>query len=296
MSSTLEVMSTPVRHGPPPAPRRRRRDWRSHVGTVVLAVVSLAFVLPFLYTVSTALRPAADFVKSPLGLPRHLTLTNFVQTFKEMHYAASVANTLVIMAISCALITVLGALAAYPLGRITSNWSTAVYRFFILGTSVPIFVIIGPLYLLMRDLNLLDSRLGVVLIYTAVNLPVSLFFYTSFVRQIPTDLEEAAALDGCGPLRTFFTVIFPLLRPVTGTLLTFISLQIWNDLIIPLVFLQDPGKRTVMVNAYAFVNPHTIQPTQLFPAALLGVAPLFVLFMLFQRQVVEGIAAGAVKS
>jgi raffinose/stachyose/melibiose transport system permease protein len=171
-----------------------------------------------------------------------------------------------------------------------------VYRLFILGTSVPVFVIIAPLYLLMRDLNLLDTRLGVILIYTAVNLPVSLFFYTSFVRQIPADLEEAAAMDGCGPLRTFFTVVFPLLRPVTGTLLTFVSLQIWNDLIIPLVFLQDPGKRTVMVNAYAFVNPHTIQPTQLFPAALLGVLPLFLLFMLFQRQVVEGISAGAVKS
>ena len=296
MSSTLETTSTPVQHGPTPVPQGRRRHWRSRAGSAVLTIVSLVFVLPFFYTVSTALRPAADFIQSPLGLPRHLTLANFVQTFKDMHYAVSVANTLVIMGVSCALITVIGALAAYPLGRITSGWSTAVYRFFILGTSVPIFVIIGPLYLLMRDLNLLDSRLGVVLIYTAVNLPVSLFFYTSFVRQIPTDLEEAAALDGCGPLRTFFTVIFPLLRPVTGTLLTFISLQIWNDLIIPLVFLQDPGKRTVMVNAYAFVNPHTIQPTQLFPAALLGVAPLFILFMLFQRQVVEGIAAGAVKS
>jgi raffinose/stachyose/melibiose transport system permease protein len=296
MSPSLDPTTIGPARGSVPPPRGRRRQLSRGVGTALLTIVSVVFVLPFLYTVSTALRPAADFIRSPLGLPRHLTLSNFIETFKQIHYAASVANTLVIMALSCVFITVIGALAAYPLGRITSNWSTAVYRLFILGTSVPIFVIIAPLYLLMRDLNLLDTRLGVILIYTAVNLPVSLFFYTSFVRQIPADLEEAAAMDGCGPLRTFFTVVFPLLRPVTGTLLTFISLQIWNDLIIPLVFLQDPDKRTVMVNAYAFVNPHTIQPTQLFPAALLGVLPLFVLFMLFQRQVVEGIAAGAVKS
>ncbi|MFF7792834.1 ABC transporter permease subunit [Streptomyces sp. NPDC007991] len=266
------------------------------LGTVLLCLGTLTFVLPFLFTVVTSLRTAADVARSPLGFPHSLTLHNFTEAFGQIHYGRSALNTLLITGLSCLSITVIGSLASYPLARITQNWSTWVYRLFILGTSVPIFVVVAPLYLLMRDLNLLDSYGGVVIIYTAINLPVAVFFYTSFVRSIPVDLEEAAALDGCGAFRTFFVIILPLLRPITSTLLTFVALQVWNDLLVPLVFLQDPDKRTVMVNAYSFIDPHTVQPTTLFPAALLGVLPLLLIFVFLQRHVVAGMSAGAVKS
>ncbi|MFJ5305393.1 carbohydrate ABC transporter permease [Streptomyces sp. NPDC088350] len=284
----------------PPARPRNSAPWTARrlgaaFGTAVLCLGTVLFVLPFVFTIVTSLRTAADVARSPLGVPHSFTLKNFRDAFSQIHYGTSTLNTLLITGLSCVLITVLGALAGYPLARITAGWSTAVYRLFILGTSIPVFVVVAPLYLLMRDLNLLDTYAGVVFIYTALNLPLAVFFYTSFIRQVPTDLEEAAALDGCGALRTFFVIILPLLRPVTSTLLTFISLQIWNDLLVPLVFLQDPGKRTVMVNAYSFIDPHTVQPTTLFPAALLGVLPLFVIFIFFQRQMVAGMSAGAVK-
>ncbi|MFJ9712944.1 carbohydrate ABC transporter permease [Streptomyces sp. NPDC101234] len=265
------------------------------LGTALLCLGTVLFVLPFLFTVVTSLRTAADVARSPLGIPHSFTLKNFSDAFSQIHYGPSTLNTLLITGLSCVCITALGSLAGYPLARITAGWSTAVYRLFILGTSIPVFVVVAPLYLLMRDMNLLDTYAGVVFIYTAINLPLAVFFYTSFIRSVPTDLEEAAALDGCGAFRTFFVVILPLLRPVTSTLLTFVALQIWNDLLVPLVFLQDPGKRTVMVNAYSFIDPHTVQPTTLFPAALLGVLPLLVIFMFFQRQVVAGMSAGAVK-
>ncbi|SES27108.1 carbohydrate ABC transporter membrane protein 2, CUT1 family (TC 3.A.1.1.-) [Streptomyces sp. yr375] len=278
------------------APRNPLRRLAGGLGTALLCLGTLLFVLPFLFTVVTSLRTAADVARSPLGIPQSLTLKNFSDAFSQIHYGSSTLNTLLITGLSCVAVTVIGSLAAYPLARITQHWSTAVYRLFILGTSVPVFVVVAPLYLLMRDLNLLDTYTGVVLIYIALNLPVAVFFYTSFIRSIPADLEEAAALDGCGAFRTFFTIILPLLRPVTSTLLTFVSLQIWNDLLVPLVFLQDPAKRTVMVNAYSFIDPHTVQPTTLFPAALLGVVPLLIIFAFFQRQVVAGMSAGAVKS
>ncbi|NEB04280.1 carbohydrate ABC transporter permease [Streptomyces sp. SID13726] len=279
-----------------PAPGTRRRRATGLLGTALLCLGVLLFVLPFLFTVVTSLRTAADVAGSPLGIPHTFTLDNFSHAFSQIHYGRSALNTLLITGLSCLSITVLGSLAAYPLARITQGWSTWVYRLFILGTSVPVFVVVAPLYLLMRDLNLLDNYAGVVFIYTAMFLPVAVFFYTSFIRSIPMDIEEAAALDGCGAFRTFFVIILPLLRPITSTLLTFISLQVWNDLVVPLVFLQDPDKRTVMVNAYSFIDPHTVQPTTLFPAALLGVAPLFLIFVFLQRHVVAGMSAGAVKS
>ncbi|MFE7277914.1 carbohydrate ABC transporter permease [Streptomyces sp. NPDC057623] len=277
-------------------PKTGYRKITGSLGTGLLCLGVLVFVLPFLFTVVTSLRTAADVAHSPLGFPDSLTLKNFSNAFSQIHYGRSALNTLLITGLSCLAITVLGSLASYPLARITQGWSTWMYRLFILGTSVPVFVVVAPLYLLMRDLNLLDNYAGVVFIYTAMFLPVSVFFYTSFIRSIPVDLEEAAALDGCGAFRTFFVIILPLLRPITSTLLTFVCIQVWNDLVIPLVFLQDPGKRTVMVNAYAFLDPHTVQPTTLFPAALLGVAPLLLVFIFLQRHVVAGMSAGAVKS
>ncbi|WP_217552926.1 carbohydrate ABC transporter permease [Streptomyces sp. GbtcB6] len=279
------------------SPGKPRRTGRlgSGLGTALLWLGTVLFVLPFLFTVVTSLRTAADVARAPLGIPHSFTLKNFSDAFHQIHYGPSTLNTLLITGLSCVCITVLGSLAGYPLARITAGWSTAVYRLFILGTSIPVFVVVAPLYLLMRDMNLLDTYAGVVFIYTAINLPLAVFFYTSFIRAIPVDLEEAAALDGCGAFRTFFVVVLPLLRPVTSTLLTFVALQVWNDLLVPLVFLQDPGKRTVMVNAYSFIDPHTVQPTTLFPAALLGVLPLLVIFVFFQRQVVAGMSAGAVK-
>ncbi|MEU6198936.1 carbohydrate ABC transporter permease [Streptomyces sp. NPDC047061] len=294
MTSETSRLPATARAVSPRTPRRTGRPG-SGLGTALLWVGTVLFVLPFLFTVVTSLRTAADVARAPLGIPHTFTLKNFSDAFRQIHYGPSTLNTLLITGLSCVCITVLGSLAGYPLARITAGWSTAVYRLFILGTSIPVFVVVAPLYLLMRDMNLLDTYAGVVFIYTAINLPLAVFFYTSFIRSIPVDLEEAAALDGCGAFRTFFVVVLPLLRPVTSTLLTFVALQIWNDLLVPLVFLQDPGKRTVMVNAYSFIDPHTVQPTTLFPAALLGVLPLLVIFVFFQRQVVAGMSAGAVK-
>jgi raffinose/stachyose/melibiose transport system permease protein len=277
------------------ATRRNRRRVRGVSLDVLLILVAVVFISPFILTLVDSFRTAADVAQNPLGWPHSLTFSNYVTSASQIRFVTSALNTLLLTLASCLFVSVIGAMASYPLGRLTSHLSALVYRSFVVGLTIPIFVIMAPLYLLMRDLHLLNSRIGLVIIYTALNLPVSVFFYTSFVRQIPVELEEAAAMDGSGPIRTFFFIVFPLMRPITGTLLTFVSLQVWNNLVVPLVFLQDPSKSTVMANAYSFADPHTLQPTQLFPAALLGAAPLFLLFVIFQRQVIAGMTAGAVK-
>lgn len=284
-----------------PAPARRRdlRLWNAgkrRLGDIGLIVGVALLVTPFAFAVLTAIRPAADVSSNPLGWPEHLTLDNVVDAFLRINYAQSVANTLIILVSSCALTVAFGAMASYPLSRIGRSWTNATYRVFIIGTTIPIYVLIAPLYLMVRDLHILGTHLSVILVYTAMNLPIAVFFYTSFMRQVPTELEEAAAIDGAGPLRIFFVVIFPLLAPVTATLVTFISLVVWNDLIVPLVFLQGEQNRTIMANAYALIDPNTVEPTTLFPAALLGVLPLILVFSFLQRYVVAGMSAGAVKT
>ncbi|WP_051838770.1 carbohydrate ABC transporter permease [Streptomyces sp. NRRL WC-3742] len=255
----------------------------------------IAFVTPFLFAVSTSLRTAQDVAAHVLALPTRPTLANFSRVASDIHYPRSVLNTVIITGGTCVVVVVLGAMAGYALGLTTRGWSRWTYRAFITGMGVPLFVFLTPLYLLLRDLNLLGTTFGVILVYSAWNLPVAVFFYTSFVRTIPGELGEAAAIDGAGRLRTFFAVYFPLLRPVTATLLIFITIAVWNDLMVPLIFLQDPDQRTVMVNAYSLLDSRVVRPTDLFPAALLGMAPLLVMFAFFQRRMVEGMSGGALK-
>jgi raffinose/stachyose/melibiose transport system permease protein len=276
--------------------RRVRRGSLSRIGDVILAIAVLLIMAPFAYMVVTSLRPASDVINDPLGWPQSLTLDNLVNAFSKMNYAQGLISSTIVLVGTLFLTIIAGALAAYPLARITRSWTTWVYRVFIAGSTVPIFVLIAPLYLFLRDLGLLNSYAGVILTYTAINLPVAIFFYTSFFRQIPIELEEAAAIDGSGPVRTFFVVLFPLLRPVTATLATFLTLAVWNDLIVPLVFVRDASLKTVMVNAYSLVGTYTLDPSLLFPAALLGVAPLLVVFAFLQRYIVSGLTMGAVKS
>ncbi|GAA5146715.1 carbohydrate ABC transporter permease [Microbacterium pseudoresistens] len=274
---------------------RTARRVRSGVSTVLLFCVAIGFIWPFLFAVLTSFRPTSDVYADPLGLPTRLTFDNFANTIEQLHYGRSVLNTVLILVGTSVLVVVFGSLASYPLARISRRWTGWAYRLFILGMSLPVFVTLAPLYLLMRDLGLLNSLFGVVLIYTATYLPITIFFYTSFLRQVPAELEEAAAIDGAGFFRMFWQIVLPLLRPVTGTLLVYIALHVWNDLVIPLVFLNEPETRTVMVNAYALVNPNTVEPTMLFPAAVLGVLPLLIVFLVLQKQVVAGMTAGAVK-
>lgn len=274
---------------------RERRGPVSRIGDVVLVIVVVLIFAPFAYMVVTSLRPAVDVIHDPLGWPTSLTLDNIANAYSKINYAQGLLSSTILLAGSMILTIVVGSLAAYPLARITRSWTVWVYRIFIAGSTVPLFVIIAPLYLVLRDAGLLNSYAGIILTYTAINLPVAIFFYTSFFRQIPIELEEAAAIDGSGPIRTFFVVLFPLLRPVTATLATFLTLAVWNDLVVPLVFVQDPALKTVMVNAYSLVGSYTLDPSLLFPAALLGVAPLLLVFAFLQRYIVSGLTMGAVK-
>lgn len=278
---------------------RRRRSLRRRlpvwIGTTVALLLTLLTLLPVLYMLLMSVRTRADISAAPLRLPSSLHLENYVQAFAGMRYWQSLGNTLLITLLATILVVVLGSLAAYPLARLRGRLSASLYALFTLGLIVPGFASLTPLYVLMRDLHLLNTYAGAVLLYAVSNLPLAIFFYTSFLHSVPRELEEAAAIDGCTPLQAFRLVVFPLLAPVTGTLAMFVTLSVWNDLLTPLLFLSRDGQQTVMLSAFRFIGTYGVDPTKLFPACVLGVLPLLLLFFLLQRSIVSGIAAGAVK-
>lgn len=258
-------------------------------------VVVAIFMLPIVYMATMSLRTALEIAHEPLALPSRLNWENYVAAFSQMNYWRSVLNTLGITLTVTACVSLVASMAAYPLARVRGHLSNLVYMLLTVGLMIPMFVGLTPLYLLLRDIGLLDTYLGLVLAYSALNLPLGVFFYASFLKSIPAELEEAAVLDGCNSWQVYWHVILPLLRPITGTLAMFVTLHVWNDLVYPLLFLTDSEKFPITVSVFRFIGTQDIDPVKLFPAAVLATLPLLAMFFVMQRRIVAGITAGAVK-
>jgi len=255
----------------------------------------IAMLIPVAYMIMMSFRTGSEIAQDPLGFPTSLYFGNYINAMDKMNYFRSVVNSLGITLSVTALVSLLGSMAAYPLARRTNGFSKAVIMLVSLGLATPNFVNITPIYIIFRDLGLLDSYVGIIIVFTALNLPLSIFFYTGFISSVPKELEEAARLDNCSNWQIYWHVIRPLLGSATATLSLFVMLMVWNDFIYPLLLLTDESKFTVMISVYRFVGNRSIEPDMLFPAAVLGSLPLLILFGFFQRRILSGVTAGAVK-
>lgn len=275
---------------------RRHRRIRHLISQVGLLAVTLIVIAPILLMVKVSLQSDADVAAHPLSLPSRLTWHNYTAAIQDMNYGRSLGNTVLITGVAAVLVMLTGSLAAWPMARIARRWTKLIYQLFVAGLTVPVFVMITPLYMLMLDLNLLDSYASVILAETALSLPFAVLFFTSFLRSVPAELEEAASIDGAGTLRTYWHVILPLLRPASATLIITLTLAIWNDLVIPLVLLSSDSKKTITLDVYSTIGTHAYSTSQLLPTVVLGTAPLLVVFLILQRYIVAGITAGIGKS
>ena len=297
MSTALASAATGSQ-SPGKPPRARGRSLprlRSRLSAAGLLLVTFILVAPILLMVKVSLQSDADATAHPLGLPHHLQWSNYSNALEAMNYGRSVFNTVLITGCSAVIVLLAGSLCAWPLARLSRAWTKAVYQFFVAGLTIPVFVMITPLYILMRNLHLLNTFTSVILSEAAVSLPFAVLFFTSFLRSVPAELEGAAAIDGAGPLRTYWHVVLPLLRPASATLIITLTLAVWNDLIIPLVMLSSDNKQTIALDIYNTIGTHSYSASQLLPAVVLGTAPLLIIFIVLQRHIIAGISAGVGK-
>ena len=271
------------------------RKLKSWTGNVLVVLLVCFMLMPVFYMVMMSFRTGEEIAQKPLGMPSELFLGNYINTLASMDYVRSVLNSIGITLSVTVLVSLVGSMAAYPLARNASRVGQWFIMLVALGLATPAFVTITPIYVIFRELGLLDSYIGIILAFTALNLPLGIFFYVGFIGAVPKELEEAAKLDNCNDFQIYWYIIRPLLRPATATLSLFVMLMVWNDFTYPLLLLTDSDKFTVMISVYRFVGNHNIQPDLLFPAAVLGSLPLLLLFIVFQRRIVSGVTAGAVK-
>ena len=276
------------------APRRRHRPrrWRRAVGEVGMILIGLVFAFPFYVFLSISLKQPSEVADEPLGLPSGLYLDNFGTAWDSASLDQALLNSTVVAVISVAALIVLGSFAAYTLARRGTRLSYAVYVLFLLGLMIPMQLGMVPLYQFMRDANLLQTYTSLIIFSVGSQLPLTVFLYAGFLRAMPREYEEAAYVDGAGVVRTFLAIVFPMLRPITGTVVILSAINIWNDFLTPLLYVGGSAQQTLPVAIFAFRGEFATQWGVIFAGMAMAIVPILVVYFLLQKSIIKGFASG----
>lgn len=262
---------------------------------VFLAVLAVVFLYPVVLMVLTAFKPTPEIFRNPFGLPESWSLDTFRNVWQRARFGLYLRNSLLVTGASALLLLATAAPAAYALARYSFRLRGALFLFFLAGIMIPIRLGILPLYLLMRDLGLLDTPVSLVLVYTASGMPMAVFLLSVFFRTLPRELEDAARIDGCSELQIFWRIMLPLVRPGLATVVIVNVVPWWNDFFFPLLFLQSDTWKTIPLGMQIFFGQHLVNWSLVFSGMVLASVPLLVIYLLMSRQFIAGLTAGAVK-
>ncbi|MFE3018805.1 carbohydrate ABC transporter permease [Streptomyces sp. NPDC059256] len=255
-------------------------------------------VFPFLWLISTAFKPARELGSlHPTWIPQNPTLDNFRQAFDEQPLLQAAANSLIAACCAAVISVSIATPMAYVMARHRSRLSTAATGWVVISQAFPFVLVIIPLFLVLKNLRLINTLSGLVLVYVVWSLPFALWMLAGYVRAVPIELEEAAAVDGAGRLRTLVSVTGPLLAPGIAATALFAFITAWNEFFFALVLLKTPEKQTLPVVLTHFLGAEGVADLgPLAAAAFLATLPSLVIFALIQRRITGGMLAGAVKS
>lgn len=261
-----------------------------YVATAALACI---FMAPLWLVFINSFKDKKEAAHFSIGFPQKWNLSNYSEVFESANIFKAFINGIIISTGSVLIIIVVSALAAFVISRSRDKWANIVYYFFLCGLVIPVAFI--PTYLVLNSLHLLNTYIGLILVSATYGLPMSIFLYSGFIKSIPKELDEAAVLDGCSPLKMFFGIIIPLLKPITVTLLIFNFVGSWNDIQVPLFF-SNSDKWALPLTVYNFYGAHASSWHLIFTDVVITVCPLLILYLFGQKFIISGMTAGAVKS
>jgi multiple sugar transport system permease protein len=263
---------------------------------IFLLAGGVVMVIPFLYMISTSLIPNLYVIPYPPDLfPNNASLDNFIRAWQANNFQAYFLNS-AFVAVSATLLTVLlSSMAAYAFARFTFRGKEAIFFTFLVVMMVPGTILIIPQFLLMKYLGLRNSLGGLILIYSATSMSMSIFLLRGFFEQLPKELEEAALLDGANYFTIFTQIMLPLSAPGLATVSIFSFMGFWDEFIMALTFIDEPAKRTLPIAIALFQGQHGTQWGLVFAASLIALIPIFIVFFSLQKYFVGGLTTGAVK-
>ena len=296
--TTVSQTSGPNARGNTHDPYALRKSSKTPWGHPIVYVLSLVLVLicvtPVVYIIIGGFRTNSQITRDPAGMPNPWNFENYKTVFASNTFWSELVNSLVVSLGTMVGVVALALMVSFVIARYRFRLNKALYSLFAAGMMFPITVAITPLYLLLRNLHLINSHLGIVLPQIAFGLPQAIIIMVPFLKSIPLELEEVAELDGCSRLGFFFRMVLPLSGPGVATvaILTFVSS--WNAYMLPLFLLNDSSKYTLPLGVQMFSSQHSVDTAQVLAFTSLSMIPALICFTIFQKKIVGGLA-GAVK-
>lgn len=265
---------------------------------VVLSLIALYTLAPLWLLLVNSFKDQSEIISSPLGLPSGLSFSYLTNAAKEIHFFKALLVTTSITSISVFLIVVVSSMAAWMMVRNKGRASTLVFMCFVAAMLIPFQAVMYPLIQFFDDIRL-KSAAGLVLMYGGFGLSMSVFLYHGFVKSVPRGVEEAATIDGCNIFQMYMHVVMPLLKSITVTVIVLNSMWIWNDYLLPFLVIGNSSTKTLVLELYfaritagQFGNPWQL----IFPAVLISIIPIIIVYLFLQKYIVKGISDGAIKS
>lgn len=298
MATKLAAAEPPAQYFVPRRPKSTTGD--KVVGTVshtMLIMWSVIVILPLVWTIMTSFKTTTEIFASPFSFPVNWNFDNYVSAWTTAGIGSYFLNTVVVVASALVIVMVLGSMCAYVLARFTFPGNRAIYYLMLAGLTFPIFLAIVPLFFILKDIGLLNTLPGLIITYVGFALPFTVFFLFSFLKTLPQEITEAAALDGAGEWRTFFQVMLPMAKPGLSSVLIFNFLGLWNQFLIPIALNTNTNNYVLSQGLAAFASQagYAVDFGALFAAVVITVVPVLVIYVIFQRQLQGSVSQGTFK-
>lgn len=271
-----------------PADRRVRL-----VATSLLLLLAVVWLMPFVTVVLSSIRSQGDLISSGVfSIPKEIRWENFAEAWQAGGFTTYFGNSLLLIAVKVPLGLLIASMAAYPLAKMRFPGSGWIFIFFLVGLAVPVQVTLQPLLIMMKSIGLAGSIWALIPPYLAFGLPFQIFVMRGFFRLLPTELIEAARVDGASEATIFFRIMLPLSLPPLATLFIIDALATWNEFLMALVLISSNASRTVPIGLMQFQGQHSAQYTLLMAGVLISIVPVLLIFLVLQRYFVAGLAGG----
>ncbi|KON89668.1 sugar ABC transporter permease [Sporosarcina globispora] len=262
---------------------------------IIGIVLGVIFLIPFYFVLINSVKGFADILIDAAAWPQEFLFSNYLKVWDIINFPRAFWNSLIITVISNIGLVVISSMAAWKMVRTPGKFSKILFVLFVSAMVIPFQTVMIPLMKLGGTLNLTNSIPGLIIMYFGFGVPLSLFLYHGFIKTVPIEIEESARIDGCSQFGVFWRIVFPLLKPITVTVVILNTLWIWNDYLLPILVLQDAELRTIPLATSSFFAQYTKQWDMGLAALVMGITPVIIFFLFLQRHIIKGIAQGSIK-
>lgn len=273
----------------------KRNRIKNPIIYVVLSVFALVNAYPIIWMIINSFKSEKEFATNQFGFPREFIFENYISAWQTANLGTLFTNSIFICVVATILTVLIGAIASYFLARFKFRMNKFVYTLFIFGLLIPIHSTLVPMFILMRNLGLLNTPITLIFPYIAFHLPITIFLLTSFMKQFPKDIEESAIMDGAGIFRIFRSIILPMSRPAVATVLILNFIYNWNEFSFALVLINDPGLQTLPLGLASFAGQFTTNYGAQMAGLTMSLIPILAFYLYLEKDIVNGMTAGAVK-